>query len=277
VSIAQADFDFVRGLVQRRSAILLEPGKEYLVESRLLPIAQRYAEGSLGGLVAKLRREDTLHCAVVEAMTTNETSWFRDAPLYAAFENDVLPGLMQARRTEGRLSLWSAACSSGQEAYTLAMLCHERLGFDPRWTVRILATDISTRMVERTRKALYSAVEMNRGLPAPRLVRHFAKDGAEWRVADPLRELVEARQMNLAAPFPALPRMDVVFLRNVLIYFDAEMKRAVLERVRHVLRPDGWLFLGSAETTLGIHSGYERVTVGPTTAYRLRGPGGGDQ
>jgi chemotaxis protein methyltransferase CheR len=272
MTIAPADFAYVRELVHRRSAVLLEAGKEYLVESRLLPIVQASGEGSLGRLVARLRSspEGSLHKQVVEAMMTNETSWFRDHRPYDALESVILPDLLRRRATERRLTIWSAATASGQEAYSIAMVLHERLAADPRWRLRVLATDLSEDMVRRTKAGRYSQLEINRGLPAARLVRHFTRAGIEWQVNEPLRRLVDVRQLNLAAPFPPLPPVDVLFLRNVLIYFDPDTRRQIFDQVRRVLRPDGYLVLGGAESPLDVDA-FERVPLDKATVYRLRG------
>ena len=272
MTIAPADFAYVRELVHRRSAVLLEAGKEYLVESRLLPIVQASGEGSLGRLVARLRSspEGSLHKQVVEAMMTNETSWFRDHRPYDALESVILPDLLRRRATERRLTIWSAATASGQEAYSIAMVLHERLAADPRWRLRVLATDLSEDMVRRTKAGRYSQLEINRGLPAARLVRHFTRAGIEWQVNEPLRRLVDVRQLNLAAPFPPLPPVDVLFLRNVLIYFNPDTRRQIFDQVRRVLRPDGYLVLGGAESPLDVDA-FERVPLDKATVYRLRG------
>jgi chemotaxis protein methyltransferase CheR len=272
MTIAAADFAYVRDLVHRRSAVFLESGKEYLVESRLLPIAQASGEGTLDRLVARLRRspDGPLHTQVVEAMMTNETSWFRDHHPFHALESVILPDLLARRATQRRLTAWSAAAASGQEAYSIAMVLHERLGGDPTWQLHVLATDLSAEMVRRIRAGRYSQLEVNRGLPAARLVRHFTRAGTEWQVNEPLRRLVDARQLNLAAPFPPLPPVDVLFLRNVLIYFQEQTRRQIFDRVRKVLRPDGYLVLGGAETALNVDA-FERVPLDKATVYRPRG------
>jgi chemotaxis protein methyltransferase CheR len=272
MTITPADFAYVRDLVHQRSAIFLEPGKEYLVESRLLPIVQASGEGSLARLVRRLRSspDGPLHKQVVEAMATNETSWFRDHHPYDALESVILPDLLARRATERRLTIWSAAAASGQEAYSIAMVLHDRLAADPAWNLRVLATDLSEEMVRRTKAGRYSQLEINRGLPAAKLVRHFTRAGTEWQVNEPLRRLVEVRQLNLAAPFPPLPPVDVLFLRNVLIYFKADTRREIFDRVRRVLRPDGYLVLGGAETALKVDA-FERVPLDKATVYRPRG------
>jgi chemotaxis protein methyltransferase CheR len=272
MTIAPADFAYVRDLVHQRSAIFLEAGKEYLVESRLLPIVQASGEGSLDRLVRRLRSspDGPLHKQVVEAMTTNETSWFRDHHPYDALESVILPDLLARRATERRLTIWSAATASGQEAYSIAMVLYDRLVAEPTWDLRVLATDLSEEMVRRTKAGRYSQLEINRGLPAAKLVRHFTRAGAEWQVNEPLRRMVDVRQLNLAASFPPLPAVDVIFLRNVLIYFKVDTRREILDRVRRVLRLDGYLVLGGAETTLNVDA-FERVPLDKATVYRPRG------
>ena len=273
MSIAATDFDYISRVVRDRSAIVLERGKEYLIEARLLPLARERGSASIAGLVDELRRTPTgpLRDMVVEAMTTNETSFFRDGHPFTALSQQILPDLVRARSGERRLNLWFAACSSGQEPYSVAMLVHDLLGADPSWHTRLLATDISPAMLARTREGVYTQFEVNRGLPANLLVRHFRKQGLHWQVEEPLRRMIETRSVNLADDLPPLPQMDVVFLRNVLIYFDIATKRRILANVRTVMRPDGYLFLGGAETTLNLDDAFERVQIGRAPVYRLRG------
>ncbi|MCW2607306.1 MAG: methyltransferase, CheR-type [Frankiales bacterium] len=271
-TLTTSDFDYIRDVVRRQSAIVLEPGKEYLVESRLLPLARSSGEGSIAAIVTRMRREPTgpITAAVVDAMTTNETSFFRDNHPFDALQKHVLPELVKARAAERRLSFWCGASSSGQEPYTIAMVLKEALAGHPGFQSSLLATDLSAEMLARTKAAKYSQLEVNRGLPVTMLVKHFDKVGTEWQVKPELRATVQTRPLNLATPFPAMGPFDVVFLRNVLIYFDTPTKKAVLDRVRRVLRPDGYLFLGGAETTLTIDDAWERVVLDRATAYRPR-------
>lgn len=269
MTLTATSFDWVRQLVHRESAIVLAPGKEYLVEARLLPIARSMGLPDVGRLVDSVRTRPSPESTrrIVEALTTNETSWFRDGDPFTALTSTVLPSLLSARGPAERLQIWSAACSSGQEPYTVAMLLEDALpGASTR--VAITATDLSREMVERTRAGRFSQLEVNRGLPASMLVRHFTRAGTEWEVSPSLRRMVTASQCNLAAPLPRLGPFDVVYLRNVLIYFDLPTKQAILRRVRALMRPDGWLFLGAAETTLGVDDSWERVVVGRSSAYR---------
>jgi chemotaxis protein methyltransferase CheR len=270
MTISQDTFAFVADLVRRRSAILLEPGKEYLVESRLLPLARETGATGVDQFVAQLRANPTpaRTAVVVEALTTNETSWFRDVAPFDALRRHIVPELRAAGGL-ARLRVWSAACSTGQEAYSIAMTLQEVL--TPPVAVEITATDLNEQVLERGRSGTYTQLEVNRGLPAPTLVRHFRRAGSGWQVSDELRRWVTFRQHNLLDVPPPGGPFDVVFLRNVLIYFDLPTKRAVLERVRGALRPGGYLVLGAAETTIGVHDDYERVVLDRATVYRAGG------
>ena len=269
MALSTAGFDWVRGLVRRESAIVLEPGKEYLVEARLTPVARHLGLPGVGELVESVRSSPDAERTrrIVEALTTNETSWFRDVEPFAALTSTVLPALLRARPPGERLRIWSAACATGQEPYTVAMVLHDALP-DAANRVAITATDLSEEMVARTGAGRFTQLEVNRGLPAAMLVRHFTQVGREWEICPALRRMVAPGRLNLAAPLPRMGPFDVVYLRNVLIYFDLSTKREILSRVRQVLRPDGWLFLGAAETTLGIDDSWSRTPVGRGTAYR---------
>jgi chemotaxis protein methyltransferase CheR len=270
--LTQADFDYLRALVWRRSAFVLESDKAYLVEARLLPLAREEGLPSVGSLVARLAAgpANGLARRFVEAMAIHETSFFRDPPTFDALRDVVLPELVGRRAAERGLRLWSAACSSGQEPYSLAMLLREHPCVPAGWDARVLATDLSGAILERARQGVYSQMEVNRGLPASQLVKCFRRRGPEWQVNDEVRRAVEFRQLNLIEPWPALPPMDVVFLRNVLIYFDVPTKQRVLANLRRLLRPDGYLFLGGAETTLNLDENYERAPFDRVSCYRLR-------
>jgi chemotaxis protein methyltransferase CheR len=275
MSMTTFEFDYLRRLVREQSAIVLESGKEYLVEARLAGLVREQGMSTVTDLVAKLRglRDGPLHTQVVEAITTNETLFFRDPPLWETLRKEILPGLIERRRSERRLHIWSAACSSGQEPYSLAMLLAEHFGELAGWEVGILATDLSTAMLTRAREGSYSQLEVNRGLPAAMLVKHFAKEGMHWRVVPGLRRAVEFRPLNLDAAWPPLPRMDLVLLRNVLIYFDVETKRTIAGRMGRLLQRDGYLVLGAAENLLGLDDAVERVIFGRTICYRPRQAG----
>jgi chemotaxis protein methyltransferase CheR len=270
MTLSATDFTFVAQLIRREAAIVLAPGKEYLVEARLLPVAREAGASSVEAFLADLQRrpDPARQQTIVDALTTNETSWFRDREPFTAMTDVIVPELLKTRGGVHKIRVWSAASSSGQEAYSLAITLQEEL--PAGWSYEILGSDISSEMIKRAESAEYSQVEINRGLPAPQLIQYFERNGAHWRVTPTLRRNVSFRRLNLTAPLPALPPFDVIFLRNVLIYFDVATKKSVLRNVARLLRPDGWLFLGAAETTIGIDDNYERVAAGRTSAYRLR-------
>jgi len=272
MTLSQQEFNYVRRLVLDKSAIVLEEDKGYLVESRLLPLARREGFTSINLLVQKLQAEPFhgLHRLAVEAMTTNETSFFRDFNPFEALKKFVLPELMARRATEKALSIWCAASSSGQEPYSISMLIRENFPQLSSWKIRILATDLSTDILARAREGRYSQLEVNRGLPANLLVKYFQKRGCDWHLRDEIRNMVEYQVLNLSSAWPSLPPMDIVMIRNVLIYFGIETKKEILAKVRKVLKPDGYFFLGGAETTFSIDDSFERVQFDRATCYRVR-------
>ena len=271
MALAAADFTYVTQIVRQRSSIDLQPGKEYLVESRLAPIVRSIGEADIGSLIARLRRgESGLVEAVVDALTTNETSWFRDAHPFDAFTQHLLPDLA-ANATARQITIWSAACSSGQEAYSLSMLLLDWLPLHPCYSARIIGTDISRTMVARARAAKFSQLEVNRGLRAPYLVKYFEQTGRDWVLKPQVSSMCRFEQGNLALPPAGVPSCDVVFLRNVLIYFDLDTKRTVLANVRRVLRPGGFLVLGGAESTLNLDSAFQRMELGRAVVFRHTG------
>lgn len=268
-TVSATDFEFLRGLLRSKSAIVLDDGKEYLVESRLAPVLREAQLPSIRDLVHLLRgRNPALEGKVVDAMTTNETSWFRDIHPFEALRTTLLPELIERRRATQDITIWCAAASSGQEPYSLAMLIREHFPQLSGWSVRILATDLSPSMIERARGGRYSQLEMNRGLPAAYLVKYFERVGAEWQVKSEIRSMVEYKLLNLAEPWPTMPALDMLFIRNVLIYFDRDTKRNILGNVRKVLRPEGILVLGSSETTFNIDDGWASRTIGKAILYQ---------
>ncbi|HLJ96555.1 MAG TPA: protein-glutamate O-methyltransferase CheR [Gemmataceae bacterium] len=273
MSLSPADRDFIRTMVYQRSGIVLEEGKAYLLETRLSTLAAREGFPSLASLLVKLRaeRSNGLETRVVEAMTTNETSFFRDIQPFEALRQLVLPDMMRRRAKDRKLAVWCAAASCGQEPYSLAMLVHEHFPtLIASWKLQILATDLSLEMVERSRAGLYSQVEVNRGLPARLLVKFFENQGLQFQLKAEIRRMVEFRQLNLIGPWPLLPAPDIVLLRNVLIYFDVATKKTILGKVRRLIRPDGYLFLGGAETTMNLDDAFERVPFERAGCYRVK-------
>lgn len=273
-SIASAPeaFDYVRSLVMQRAAIVLEPSKTYLVDVRLGPIAQRHGLPTVADLVAKLQRQPfgPMHEDVVEALTTNETSFFRDVAPFEAMRKTILPQMIQKREGERSLSIWSAACSSGQELYSIAMTLREHFPAINSWNLQLLGTDLARTMVDRAKAGTFTQTEVNRGLPAACLVKYFQRQGLNWQLSEDIRKLTSWRKINLVEPWSGIPTMDVIFLRNVLIYFSPETKRKVLSQVRKVLRPDGFLFLGGAETTMNLDDSFERFPCDGAVCYRMR-------
>ncbi|HSL56811.1 MAG TPA: CheR family methyltransferase [Acidimicrobiales bacterium] len=271
-TLASSDFDYVSQLVRTSAAIVLEPGKDYLVQSRLAPLAREQGLPDIAALVAAARTErgTALRDRIVEAMTTNETSFFRDVHPFEALKSDIIPAVMARRQAERTLTIWSAASSTGQEAYSLSMLLLDEFPHLASWKVTILASDISEAALDRARSGRYSQLEVNRGLPAAKLARHFDRDGATWVAKPRLREPMRFASVNLIGSWPAMPPIDIVMLRNVLIYFSVDTKREILGRMKRVMRPDGYLMLGNAETTLNIDDEFVRVEPTRGSCYQQR-------
>jgi chemotaxis protein methyltransferase CheR len=270
--LAEPDFDYIRDLVRDRAAIVLEPGKEYLAVTRLDPVVRRAGLGSLSELVATLRQDDdpALSEQVIDALTTNETTFFRDLHPFESLRNHILPALIERKRLSRSLFIWSAGCSSGQEPYSVAMLIREDFPQLAEWQVSILGTDVSVAMLERARAGRYGQIEVNRGLPAHLLVKYFRRAGVGWEIDGSVRAMVRFRQQNLVDPWPSMPPMDLVLMRNVMIYFDVAAKREILARVGEVLAPHGYLLLGTSETTLHLDDSFRRHAVGPTGWYQRK-------
>lgn len=264
------DFEFVKTFLQRRASIEIDGSKQYLAETRLTALARDAGVADVAVLVNKVRAEPNGRLAelLTEAMTTNETSFFRDIHPFEAVRGTLLPQLYKG--TTRSVALWSAACSTGQEPYSLAMILRETLpaGF----SATVLATDLNNQVLARASSGQFSQLEVNRGLPAPALIRHFRQcPDARWITVPEVRNLVNFRQLNLATPWPVLGPFDIVFLRNALIYLDAATRRVIFERLRKVMRPGGHLFLGTGEAPIPENS-FERVTIGRTVCYRNPDP-----
>lgn len=260
--IAPADYEFLCGILLRRSGLALSADKQYLVESRLAPIARRSGLDGVPAVIARLRRGDmpALEDAVVEAMTTNESYFFRDKAPFESFVQVMLPALDAARPAGQPIRVWCAASSTGQEPYSLAMALKENPRAAGGRRVDILATDLAGEVIERARAGVYSQFEVQRGLPIQLLVKYFAKQDDNWRISQEIRSMVEFRKLNLLHPFAGLGRFDIVFCRNVLIYFGLETKSDVLARIARTLTPDGFLVLGAAETVVGVSDAFRPVS-----------------
>jgi len=252
--MTESDFEFLRGFLKQRSGLAMTAEKRYLVESRLGPVCRRFNLAELRDLVAvlKLGRDSAAERAVVEAMTTNETFFFRDRTPFDLFRDVLLPQALTRNAARRRLRIWCAAASTGQEPYSLAMLLQEAAPRLAGWQVEIVATDLSTEVIERAKAGIYSHFEVQRGLPVQWLIKHFTQVGENWQISQSLRGMVDYRQLNLLNAFDGLGQFDVVYCRNVLIYFDAPTKADILNRIAACLAPEGALVLGAAETVIGL-------------------------
>jgi chemotaxis protein methyltransferase CheR len=272
MAISRSQFEYVQWLIHQRAGLVVETGKEYLVESRLEPLARREGFASLQAFLVTLsaRPFDGLHQKLVQAMTTNETLFFRDVTPFELLRAQVLPDLILHHASDRRLSFWCAACSTGQEPYSVAMLLREHFPEFESWNVRFIASDLSTEALARAIRGRYSQLEINRGLPAQYLVKYFTKRDNEWQIRDDIRRMIEFRELNLAERWSFLPQVDVIFIRNVLIYFNLSTKREVLVKAAQHLQPWGYLFLGSSETTLSIVDEFEPLSDGRGACYRYK-------
>jgi chemotaxis protein methyltransferase CheR len=253
-----SDYEFLRKLLKERSGLDLSSDKQYLVESRLIPLARRVGLNGIAELVAKIKSgSDALTSEVVEAMTTNETFFFRDKIPFDHLRETILPALMQARASRRSLRIWSAASSSGQEPYSIAMCLKEKAAALAGWRVEILATDLSQGVLEKSRAGIFSQFEVQRGLPIQMLVKHFTQVGELWQLNADIRAMVQHRQLNLLQDFSHLGTFDVIFCRNVLIYFDPDTKAGIFDRLARALDPDGVMVLGAAESVVGITDAFK--------------------
>ncbi len=258
------DFDLLAGTVKERSGLILSKDKAYLLETRLMPVARKHGLQGLEELCVKVRgRDRALIEDITEAMTTNESLFFRDNKPFDQFTSAVLPGLMKAREGQKRIRIWSAACSSGQEPYSLSMLAKEQGAKLSDWRLDILATDISMEMVNKAKAGIYTQFEVQRGLPITLLIKYFKQNGDKWTLDAAIRSMVQFKTFNLLESMSSLGQFDIVFCRNVLIYFDQETKGKVLEGISKQLADDGVLYLGGAETVLGITDKFA-----PVSGYR---------
>ncbi|MEI9989119.1 MAG: protein-glutamate O-methyltransferase CheR [Rhizomicrobium sp.] len=268
--IAQDDFDFLAQLLKRRSGLVLGTEKGYLVESRLKSVIDAFSTRDIAGIVARLRTGDErLAVAVTEVMTTNESFFFRDGTPFTLFKDTMLPAMMAARAETRSLSVWCTAASTGQEPYSLAMLLKESALLLKDWRVQILGTDISKDVLARAEAGLYSQFEVQRGLPVQFLIKYFTKIDSQWRIKDEIRAMVQYRRLNLLDSYLGMGPFDVVYCRNVLIYFEEATKRQVLERIAALMHDDSFLVLGAAESVFGVTDAFAPVE-GARGLYRRR-------
>ncbi len=269
------DFAFFTKYIYDQTGLVLGPDKMYLIESRLSPLARKYGVASIDLLVGQLRTSKTadLQRDIVDAMMTNESFFFRDGKPFDQFRQIVLPGLLQSRATKKAFRIWCAAASTGQEPYTLAMILKEEAAKLAGWRVDIVGTDISHEALERAKAGVYTQFEVQRGLPIQLLVKYFKQQGDKWQIAPEIRSAVQYKSFNLLSEFASLGAFDVIFCRNVLIYFDQKTKGTILDRMAKLLPADGLLYLGGAETVLGVTERFQPMP-GQRGIYQVVAPGG---
>ena len=270
--MTSADFDYVRTFVRDHAGIVLEDGKEYLVESRLRTLAQKENMATVCALVAALRAGSgqELHRKAVDALLLNDTAFFRDLPVFEALRERILPELIRARQGERTLRVWCGAASSGQELFSILLTLAEHFPAVLDWDLNFLATDLCRDALGRAEAGRFSQLEVNRGLPPALLMKYFAREKTEWEFRPDLRRRVDFRELNLVEKWPDLPGFDLILLRNVLGYFDAETKHSVLTRARERLRPGGYLLLGAAENVADLADGFEPVVHAKAAFYRVK-------
>jgi chemotaxis protein methyltransferase CheR len=259
--VTPLDYDYLRKLLKERSGLMLAGDKRYLVESRLLPVARRLGVAGLAELIQKLKdpAAESLVVEVVEAMATNESLFFRDKIPFEHFRNTIMPALLAARAQHQRIRIWCAAASTGQEPYSLAICLKEMGNRLAGWRTEILATDLSLDVLEKAKAGIYSQFEVQRGLPIQMLVKYFTQVGEMWQLAPEVRAMVQYRPFNLLQDYASLGHFDVVFCRNVLIYFDQKTKVEVLDRIARIIEPDGYLVMGAAETVVGLTNSFKPI------------------
>lgn len=254
-----SDFDFMVTLIKDKSGIILTKDKSYLFESRLLPVARRHGMKTVDDLVRALRmkKDSAVVADVVDAMTTNETFFFRDTRPFDQFKNIIMPELIKTK-TDKNIRIWCAACSSGQEPYSLGMILHDMNILSRGYRVELIASDLSNSILNKAKEGLYTQFEVQRGLPVTYLVKYFIEENGKWRISDDIKRMIDFRILNLLE-IPPLGRFDVIFCRNVLIYFDVETKKMILKRLASMLPKDGTLFLGGTETIIGLTDDFREV------------------
>ena len=252
-----SDYEYLRKLLKERSGLDLSADKQYLVESRLVPLARRAGLPGIAELVQKMKGgAEALTAEVVEAMTTNETFFFRDRIPFDHLKETILPALVQARAARRSLRIWCAASSTGQEPYSIAMLLKEMPALSG-WRTEIVGTDLSQAVLEKSKAGIFSQFEVQRGLPIQMLVKYFKQNGDLWQINADIRAMVHHKQLNLLQDFSQLGTFDVIFCRNVLIYFDQDTKINIFERMARIIEPDGMLMLGAAESVVGITDAFK--------------------
>ena len=273
MSIQASDFKYISDFIKKEAGIVLAPGKEYLVENRLTMLAMTLKIENIEKLITKLREEnsDNLKQKVVDALTTNETSFFRDKHPFESLKSSILPEIIKKRAAIRQLNIWCAASSSGQEPYTLAMVL-DQIPVLKGWKINFIASDISEEMLERCRQGIYTQLEVGRGLPPNLLPRYFSRHKNCWQIKPELRGMIDFRIFNLCKQWPFMVNMDIIFLRHVLVYFNELTKREILGKVRKLLKPDGYLFVGSGDNPENLDKKFVRTEFSTSACYKLISP-----
>lgn len=260
MALSSTEFQFIADLAYKHAAIVIDEKKKYLVESRLTKLMNDEFLWSPAELIEKLKSPSglSLRAKVIDTLTINETSFFRDGHPFEELRQNLMPELIKLRATEKQINIWCAASSTGQEPYSIAMTIRQHFPQLSSWRIKIVASDISDRVLEQARAGRYSQLEANRGLSPVLLSRFFTRDKEYWVANKELKDIVEFKKLNLSEPFVGLPKLDIVFIRNVMIYFDVETKKQIITKIARTLRPDGFIALGTAETMLGISDEFER-------------------
>ena len=269
-SMSSLDFDYLRQLVRSSAAVALDADKEYLAELYLTNVAEQAGFDSIIKLVEHLKRQpfSSLHVEVIESLLNYETSFFRDIYPFEVLKNFVLPEII--KRESSGINIWCAASSSGQEPYSIAMLLHEHFPtIFNKSKLQLIASDVSSKVLARAREGIYNQIEIRRGLPATLQKEYFHPLDNQWQIDQEIRKAIDFRSFNLLDSWSELPQMDIIFLRNVLIYFDTPTKKIMLFKVRQLLKPNGYLFLGGGETTLNLDDEFERIQFGKGSCYQV--------
>lgn len=272
--LSQAQFDFICQVVRQHSGIVLGDDELFLMETQIMPVARHFGFNNVSDMISEMqgKRRLDIENEITEILIPSDTCFFRDVHPFNALKTDVIPELIRLRSTERSLAIWCGACSTGQEPWSIAMILHDQFPQLLDWNLEIIATDYSEDLLERAREGVYNQLEINRGLPVQMLTKFFTHDRIAWRLKDRLRQTVQYRQLNLLHPWHELQKMDLVFMRNVLSYFDLPTKQAILTQVRNQLKPDGYLFLGADESTTDIDTSFQSQTVGQASYYQLNRP-----
>lgn len=272
MKISSIDFDFIRDIAEKKAGITIDIGKEYLVENRISSISRKYGYASLSNFISHLRDnpfDREIIDETIDALTINETSFFRDFHPFEHLRKSVIPEIIEANKGSRKLSIWSAACSTGQEIYSIAILLSEHFPNLHNWNINLYATDISNTVLERARSGNYTAFEANRGLNDELKKKYFKQDGENLELNEAIRSQVTFQSLNFMEQWKNTNTFDIILMRNVLIYFDTETKRKVLTKVKNCLSPQGHLFLGSSETTYNIDSDWVSIRNNESTSYKI--------